>query len=82
MTKEVTFTPEALQAVIAQAVAQALATREAKVPANKLVDGKDRGQPQDGYLGGEGIQTGWLWRCDTASGRDDVQQVDGRGLEG
>ena len=41
MTKEVTFTPEALQQVIAQAVAEALKARDAKpVPANKLVDGK------------------------------------------
>jgi hypothetical protein len=41
MTKEVTFTPEALQAVIAEAVATALAARDAKSgPANKLVDGK------------------------------------------
>lgn len=40
MTKEVTFTPEALQAVIAEAVAVALAAREAKTPTNKLVDPK------------------------------------------
>lgn len=45
MTKEVTFTPEALQAVIAEAVAVALAAREAKpVPKNTLVDGKTENQ--------------------------------------
>lgn len=36
----VTFSPEALQQVIAQAVAEALKAREAKVPANKLVDSR------------------------------------------
>jgi hypothetical protein len=45
MTKEVTFTPEALQQVIAEAVAVALAAREAKqVPTNKLVDGRTEQQ--------------------------------------
>jgi len=45
MANEVTFTPEALQHVIAQAVAEALKARDAKpVPANKLVDGKTEQQ--------------------------------------
>jgi hypothetical protein len=44
MTKEVTFTPEALQQVIAEAVAVALAARDAKPPANKLVDGRTEQQ--------------------------------------
>jgi len=41
---DVTFSPQQLQQVIAEAVAQALAAREAKVPANKLVDGKTEQQ--------------------------------------
>lgn len=41
MANEVTFTPEALKAVIAQAVAEALAARDTKqVPKNTSVDAK------------------------------------------
>ncbi len=42
-TNEMTFTPEALKAVLDQAVAEAVAAalgNAAKVPANKLVDGR------------------------------------------
>ena len=42
---DVTFSPQQLQQVIAEAVAQALAARDAKpVPANRLVDGKTENQ--------------------------------------
>jgi hypothetical protein len=45
MANEVTFTPEALQQVIAQAVAEALRARDAKpMPKNTLVDGKTEQQ--------------------------------------
>ena len=80
-TNEMTFTPEALKAVLDQAVAEAVAAalgNAAKVPANKLVDGRTEASLK------------WISSCCkafkragygdvTPVGRDDVQQVAGLG---
>ena len=49
MTKEVTFTPAALQAVIAEAVAVALAARDTK-PARQQVGGWQDGSNSCGWI--------------------------------